>query len=202
MKPRTVHTMSLVGGHPVLDFVNTVDSRIGRHGPDYLTTYHDLLIWAGRTQLIDAETQERLALQSAKTSAEAEAALSGAKALREALYGICCWEATNGPLDSSDLNLFNAALQRATAKRRVAAGQGGLEWTSYSCDTLEHIADCVSLAACDLMINFKGQRRLIRQCPGQNCGWLFLDTSRGGRRRWCSERSCGTLARVKKFRAE
>jgi predicted RNA-binding Zn ribbon-like protein len=42
----------------------------------------------------------------------------------------------------------------------------------------------------------------VRECLGPNCGWLFIDTSRGGQRRWCSDRSCGTHARVRRFRAK
>jgi len=201
MTPRTVHTMSLLGGHPVLDFVNTVDSRIGQPGPDYLQTYDDLLVWAGRTHMIDTEMQQRLSRQAAKMQFKSEAALSRAKALREALYAICRMEVSDRPVERSDLDLFNAALHHATANRQVASGQGGLEWAWESCDTLDHIADGVSVAACDLLIDRKDQRRPIQQCPGHNCGWLFLDTSRGGRRHWCSERTCGTPARVKKFRA-
>ena len=29
----------------------------------------------------------------------------------------------------------------------------------------------------------------VRSCP--RCGWLFHDTSKGGRRKWCSMRDCG-----------
>nr|WP_245414476.1 CGNR zinc finger domain-containing protein [Mycoplana dimorpha] len=32
-------------------------------------------------------------------------------------------------------------------------------------------------------------------------GWLFFDQSRNGRRRWCSDKKCGSNARVRKFRA-
>jgi predicted RNA-binding Zn ribbon-like protein len=45
-------------------------------------------------------------------------------------------------------------------------------------------------------------RRGVRECPGPNCGWLFLDTSKAGRRRWCSDESCGSRSRVKRFRAK
>ncbi len=44
-------------------------------------------------------------------------------------------------------------------------------------------------------------RRAVRECLGVNCGWLFLDRSRGGRRRWCSDETCGTRSRVERFRA-
>ncbi|HET7305552.1 MAG TPA: CGNR zinc finger domain-containing protein [Segeticoccus sp.] len=31
-------------------------------------------------------------------------------------------------------------------------------------------------------------------CPGDDCGWLFLNP--GGRRRWCSMSPCGNRAKV------
>ncbi|MFO1037868.1 MAG: CGNR zinc finger domain-containing protein [Geminicoccaceae bacterium] len=42
-------------------------------------------------------------------------------------------------------------------------------------------------------------RDRIRACPA--CGWLFLDTSKAGRRRWCAMATCGTTAKVRAFRA-
>ncbi|MFM2149099.1 MAG: hypothetical protein RLZZ187_1405 [Pseudomonadota bacterium] len=39
----------------------------------------------------------------------------------------------------------------------------------------------------------------IGACPA--CGWLFLDTSKAGRRRWCAMATCGTAAKVRAFRA-
>lgn len=202
MMAKTVQTMSLLGGHPVLDFVNTVDSRIGTIGPDYLQSYDDLLVWAGRTQLIDADPRQRLAIEAAQRPADAAAALSRAKALREALYRICCTEVSDRPVERDDLDLFDTALRSALAGRRLACEDGALEWAWRRREALDHIADRIAVAACDLLIESRGERRPIRQCPGRNCGWLFLDKSRGGRRHWCSDLSCGTPARVRKFRAE
>ncbi|WP_197683971.1 CGNR zinc finger domain-containing protein [Allokutzneria albata] len=41
--------------------------------------------------------------------------------------------------------------------------------------------------------------RPVRSCDG--CGWFFIDTSRGRRRRWCSMKTCGNQAKVARFRA-
>ena len=46
MQARSIANMRIVGGHPALDLVNTVGSRRGRIGADYLATYGDLLLWA------------------------------------------------------------------------------------------------------------------------------------------------------------
>ena len=40
----------------------------------------------------------------------------------------------------------------------------------------------------------------IRECDGDTCGWLFLDTTRNHSRRWCDMRGCGNRAKVRRHR--
>jgi predicted RNA-binding Zn ribbon-like protein len=40
-------------------------------------------------------------------------------------------------------------------------------------------------------------RAPVRACPGDDCGWLFLDPH--GRRRWCDMGSCGNRAKARSF---
>lgn len=40
----------------------------------------------------------------------------------------------------------------------------------------------------------------LRQCAGDNCPIVYLDTSRGHRRRWCSSEVCGNRERVARHR--
>ncbi|MGX4691902.1 CGNR zinc finger domain-containing protein [Streptomyces sp. JNUCC 63] len=40
----------------------------------------------------------------------------------------------------------------------------------------------------------------LRQCEGDNCPIVYLDTSRGHRRRWCSSEVCGNRERVARHR--
>ena len=42
--------------------------------------------------------------------------------------------------------------------------------------------------------------RRLRECASPECGLLFLDTSRPGRRRWCSSTACGGKARAAAYR--
>jgi predicted RNA-binding Zn ribbon-like protein len=51
----------------------------------------------------------------------------------------------------------------------------------------------VAAAAEDLL---RDPRSLtVSACPGEDCGWMFLDPR--GRRRWCSMTSCGNRAKVR-----
>ncbi|MBL0803339.1 CGNR zinc finger domain-containing protein, partial [Streptomyces albidoflavus] len=45
-----------------------------------------------------------------------------------------------------------------------------------------------------------GARALLRRCAGQDCPLVYLDTSRGRRRRWCSGETCGNRERVARHR--
>ncbi|MFD4263659.1 CGNR zinc finger domain-containing protein [Streptomyces sp. NPDC058534] len=54
-------------------------------------------------------------------------------------------------------------------------------------DTVELLTDPVARAG-------------LRQCEGDNCPILYVDTSRGHRRRWCSSEVCGNRERVARHR--
>ena len=41
----------------------------------------------------------------------------------------------------------------------------------------------------------------LRICDDDTCGWLFIDHSPAGRRRWCDMRTCGNRAKVARHRA-
>jgi len=40
----------------------------------------------------------------------------------------------------------------------------------------------------------------LRECESDECGLLFLDTSRPGKRRWCSSEACGGKVRAASYR--
>ena len=42
-----------------------------------------------------------------------------------------------------------------------------------------------------------GPLERVGECP--SCGWLFLDTSRNGRRRWCSMATCGSRDKARRY---
>ncbi|MEW2134006.1 CGNR zinc finger domain-containing protein [Streptomyces sp. NPDC005435] len=43
-------------------------------------------------------------------------------------------------------------------------------------------------------------RAELRECAGEDCPIVYLDTSRGRRRRWCSSETCGNRERVARHR--
>jgi len=41
----------------------------------------------------------------------------------------------------------------------------------------------------------------LRICHGSNCSWVFIDSSKAGRRRWCDMAVCGNAAKSRRFLA-
>jgi predicted RNA-binding Zn ribbon-like protein len=53
----------------------------------------------------------------------------------------------------------------------------------------------IDLAAATLDV-FSRDRAFVRRCSNPACPLLFLDTSKSGRRRWCSMQTCGNRSKV------
>lgn len=197
---KTIEDISLLGGHPALDFVNTVDSRGERWGSEFLSTYGDLVAWARRLEVIDDEERNVLLARATASPAQAQRELVQALELREALHRIFLTESGEAPVGKQDLALLDRAVQTAQSQRKLVIIAGTIRWQHAPAEQLDAIAHRVSWLAAELLTS-KTERRPIRECQGLNCGWLFLDHSRNGHRRWCSDRTCGSHSRVRKFRA-
>lgn len=196
---KTIAVMRMVGGHPCLDFVNTVDSRGERWGPDLWRTYADLIDWAQRAEVIDEDVRGKLLAAASRRPAAARTALDRAKMLREAVYALLYAEASDRPVPASELKSLNEFVTRAMSKRSLKLHANRPTWGWTDSNDLDAVSYRVAFAASEFIVS-AADRRPVRECTGPNCGWLFLDTSRGGRRRWCSDETCGTHSRVRRFR--
>jgi predicted RNA-binding Zn ribbon-like protein len=65
--------------------------------------------------------------------------------------------------------------------------------------TLRSISRRLTTSAVTLLTSADMSR--IRMCSGDQCDWLFLDTSRNHLRRWCSMDECGNRAKMRRRRA-
>lgn len=191
--------MRLSGGHPALELANTVDSRRGRWGPDLLRSFEDLLVLAERLDLIDRKAALRLRKHAENDLTKAAAAHADALTLRESIHRLFRSEdvATSYPID--DLRLVEDHARRGRAHQVLAEKGAGYAWTLLL-DDLPQLAQLFAIKAVDLLIE-RDRRRAVRECKGSNCGWLFIDHSKSGRRMWCSDATCGSRARIKRFRS-
>ena len=62
---------------------------------------------------------------------------------------------------------------------------------------VQGVRNLMSTVARDAIDVFGGPRAArLKRCDGSRCALLFVDTSRSGRRRWCSMERCGNRAKV------
>ncbi len=202
--------LKLVGGRLCLDFVNTVSGRPPARRPlaarraeaigrERLVGYADLVRWSRRSGALARGEAEELLGRARRRPAEARTVLRRAVGLREAIYRILIavikgWE---GP--AGDLGLLNRELAAARAREHVVAGGKGFTWDwARPVPGLDRMLWPVARSAAELLTS--PDLVFTRECQGEDCGWLFLDTSRNRTRRWCDMADCGNLAKVRRFR--
>jgi predicted RNA-binding Zn ribbon-like protein len=63
------------------------------------------------------------------------------------------------------------------------------------------VAGTIALIAREAVELLSGpERELIRECAAAPCSLLYLDHSRGRRRRWCEMERCGSRAKMADYR--
>lgn len=201
----------LIAGRPCLDFVNTVGGRVPdpevkggggvRVERESLAGYDDLLRWAGFASLVTGRELGRLRRLAEEDPRRAEAVYARAVGFREALYRIGAAVAQGRQPAAGDISWLDQEWHAARGAQHLATRVGGVAVAWQEEPRLDRLLWPLALDAVELFTGGSGDRLdRLKQCPGESCGWLFLDTSRNGSRQWCDMRDCGNIAKVRRFR--
>ena len=203
--------MKLVGGRLCLDFINTVDGRKSdstrreSHSVssqllgDKLGEYSDLVEWSRHSGIVTATEAERLIHASKRNAGEARDVLDRAIALREALYRISKAIMNGRRPQRVDLEIVNDELLEARAHERLTHGPHGFTWEWAGGEAaLDRMLWPIAQSGAELFTT--GDLSRLRECSGEDCGWLFEDTSKNRSRQWCDMQDCGNLAKVRRYR--
>jgi predicted RNA-binding Zn ribbon-like protein len=185
------------GGHPALDFVNTLDERPLSEPIEILTGYGELVRFTELAGLI-APKQARLLRK--RSGAGPERVARDARRLREQLFEILAASHRGRKLPPT-LRGLTAAINKAHAAR-LLAGSNGACIISYDWASSHEVE--LPLHACALVIAdlLTGEDRTrIRKCGASDCDVYFIDRSKGHRRHWCSMRNCGNREKQRRWRA-
>ena len=186
----------LVGGNVVLDFVNTVTARNAEPG-DWLDSYRRVLEWAALTEEFDPGVLAELERMRSAAPADGELALHRLRDLRETIHAVLVAIIRNDTPSAAPLARFETFWKDAVAKAGLGLSDRHtrLELDVASCQ-LDYLTHALALRAFELLQTLPLAR--ARECAGTNCGWLFIDSSKGGQRRWCDMAVCGNLAKSRR----
>jgi predicted RNA-binding Zn ribbon-like protein len=183
-------TTRLVGGAICLDLANSIDwAHDGDERPGHteaLSTPEDLVVWAARLGLATAT-------ETPTTARE----LQAIRELRRAIHRTFGSIAAGGDPPAS----LTAALMTQYAEAVAAArlDRDDDRWRiAWPAGDARRIRFAAAVSASELLTDPARLAR-VRICPGDNCGWLFVDTT--GRRRWCSMEVCGSRAKMRRLYA-
>ena len=175
-----------------LDFLNSAGSPDGR--PDRLGTPADLLGW------LEARSLEDGRLTPLRSSpAEAALLFTEAQRLRDAARRSFEAFSRGGAPPPDAVHGIDRVLGASSVSRRLLATPSGARLVEKEAGTGLRVALApVALALAELLATADPRR--VRRCAAPDCRAWFLDTSKGGRRKWCSMARCGNRAKAAKHR--
>jgi predicted RNA-binding Zn ribbon-like protein len=192
--------LPLVGCDLALDFTNTSSGRGHHTHLEHLRTAENAVAWARHAKVLAPADGEWMLSALAADEGLAMRFLKRALALREIIYALGAEVAARrrAPPDSVEaLAHIHAA---CIAKARLTPHGAGFVWSWAPQEApIEAVLGPIALSALTLLTQADLSR--IKQCQGDHCGWLFLDTTKNKSRRWCEMEVCGNRAKQKRHQS-
>ena len=182
-----------VGGHPALDLVNTISHRRDpARAIDRMDSVEKIAHWCAYQNVL-SDRKARALLRLCRGRIAGAVLVASVAKLRGAAANIFDAVASRKPPPATAMAYALAASADARVAlvdipddRRKACR---LAVRQIGGDT---VVASMALLVLDAVFRLPGER--VRTCP--RCGWLFCDSSKGGRRRWCSMKACGNREKV------
>lgn len=175
-------------GRLCLELVATLRSRMSEIPQDDIAETTRLVDWLAT-----------LGVHTSKPPAQSD--IAKFQALREAIYRLATAVTGAAHQDApraADIALINEHARHGAPVAQLcttSSPQGRATLTTkVARPTVAQVLTMLARDAVDLLTGPEIGR--LRQCQASSCGSFYLDTSRGGQRRWCSSASCGNRVRV------
>lgn len=190
----------LIAGSVCLDFINTLDDRFTNQPKELLGNYLDVVRFGEDAQLLSDVQVDRLFARSQADPAAAHRALLAAIQLREAIFNVFWAIVNKKAVPEAALITLNQYVQIAAQHARLVPANGHFEWR-FEDSGADFYAPLwpTARSAADLLAS--DQLSFVRACASKTCLWLFLDSSKNHRRRWCDMTKCGNRAKFRRFYA-
>ena len=181
------------------DFLNTLDYDDGFPN-EKLPTLEVVLTWFADQGLIHQEGLDRMRRNAVARPRVAARDLERVRAVRAALREVADSVVEHRAARKDAI----ATVNRALHARQVIELEPSPDGVNVD---HRHVGDPIddSLARLSEALVAEltaGHPERIHICDNDTCRWLFYDTSRTGRRRWCDMATCGNRAKAARHRAK
>lgn len=196
-KIRTIETLQFDGGTLCFDFINTVYAWRGENLHEYFNNYNDFIRWSERQHLLPNVTLKRMEQQVSEDKKAAIRTMNKIWKARKLLYNFF------SSIAAKDYNKIKDYLP--DFNKIIAEGMSGILFKVKSkrlllthegidIDPLQPLW-MVFRSAFDMLT--KEDIEKIKECP--KCGWIFLDRTKNGKRKWCNPSDCGSTDKMKRY---
>ncbi|WP_271597696.1 CGNR zinc finger domain-containing protein [Bradyrhizobium sp. CCBAU 45384] len=199
LPPSRAGSLDLVGGELAWDFTNTSSARGLAAHQEHLRDFDTLMQWVEHARVMPPSDCAYIRSTLSGHPRRARRIFERAIEIRELIWTIGTALAEQRPVSARLLDLLSAAhaanLRHAEMRMRL----GSYIWVFDPRRDIEAaILGPITLSALTLLMEKDLLR--TRRCAGQECGWLFFDTTKNNGRRWCEMRVCGNRAKVRAAR--
>ncbi|MEC0244462.1 CGNR zinc finger domain-containing protein [Paenibacillus chitinolyticus] len=119
--------------------------------------------------------------------------------LRQAMRAITECVCSNSEPDRADIARLNEAMAGVPSLPVLAREEGGWRLERRTGDRgWAAVMGQVAVAFARLLAEEDARR--LKMCANEDCRWVFFDESRSRTARWCDDKMCGNLMKVRRFR--
>lgn len=179
-----------LGNELCLDFHNTARwTDTGSIIDDNLSDQPRLLAWFEEAGIVAPDDTAH------RSAARDKELLRQAIALRGVIHSVFAPAASHETPSASHLAALNDFLALVIIRVDWDASTAPMMSSEASGELPPMLTPIVWSAASLLVSAFHDK---IGQCANPECGWLYVDLSRRGNRRWCDMQTCGNRAKAKR----
>lgn len=189
-----------IGESLCLDFSNTVSGARDLESTDHLQDYATLVVWSRQAGVLTQGEADSLLAEAQRQPEQAQSVLDRARVLRESIFAIFSRLNMEEVPEQHDLEALNQELARSLGRAQIIRQADDFTWGwRHEPLSLDMMLGPIARSAADLLTS--NELPLVRECANDECNWLFVDRSRNHSRQWCDMKSCGNVAKVRRFRA-
>ncbi len=194
MISKAFETLPRVSGSLCLDFANTIERGGNESGVEWFESYEDIVAWAASTP---SYNQDDVSLYLSLSESDRNAAFLEALKLRQAIRAVFTAIANKETPHKDSLDFLNKKISLLFSRASFDVSNGEVLFCIPKGGKPEDILNPIIVSSAKTLE--RSRNLLIKKCSRDDCTWVFIDTTKNKKRRWCEMAVCGNRTKNKRF---